>query len=186
MNTSRHHTISQRIVPPLLMPDCVQTIIISSAEEITGLLGLLLPVPFHRGAGSAPGHNLWNGPQRRPVQHEVLLIAVQAAGCPHSPQDQVICCIGRVSNNITLRRHGFHILPVSTSASLTRTRRSININSPRPVRICHHPWPSSTADHGSSICCLPVVRWWQKMLSMFQRQKPAKNMRMPCHESKRQ
>ena len=163
--------------------------IIPIADGITRLLGLLLPVPFHRavGPGLGPGHNLWNGPQWRPVQHELLLVAVQTAGCPHSPEDHVVCCVRSVSGNIAWRRHGFHILPVSTLESSTLFQEiTIRINLPRPVRICHHPWPSSTADHGSRICCLLVVRWWQKMLSMFQRQKPAKNMTMPCHESKRQ
>lgn len=45
---------------------------------------------------------LGNGPQRRPVQHELLLAAVEAAFQPDSPQDHVVCYVNKVSSRTEL------------------------------------------------------------------------------------
>lgn len=61
----------------------------------------------------------------------------------------------------------------SVSDQITPMKRIKEIHlPPRPVRICHHPWPSRTIDQGSCSSFFAAVRCLQKMLSMFQTKKP--------------
>lgn len=80
------------VIPDSLLTrglDCAQGLRNSNQNQaITGLLELLL-CTVH--GDIRPWDNLWNGPQRRPVQHELLLAAVQTTVQPHSPEDHVVC-----------------------------------------------------------------------------------------------
>jgi hypothetical protein len=44
---------------------------------------------------TAAGHHLRDGPQRRPVEHELLLLAIETRIDPDPPQDQVVSCGAR-------------------------------------------------------------------------------------------